>query len=134
MRGQLKSYVYERSSEAFLRGDQARDELQTPEQIRQRQQYIRERFLKAIGGLPDKAGELLPRISGLLEGNRFCIERVVFESRPGVKVTCNLYMPKGLSAPTPAILFLCGHHDEAKAHPEYQSVCQTMANSGLIVL
>ncbi|WP_053205631.1 acetylxylan esterase [Jiangella muralis] len=35
---------------------------------------------------------------------------------------------------TPAVVFVCGHADEAKAYPQYQAVCARLARAGLVVL
>ena len=39
----------------------------------------------------------------------FTVEKLYFQSRPHLYVTANLYLPKGLKKPAPAILYLCGH-------------------------
>ncbi|WP_323172089.1 hypothetical protein [Natrialba sp. PRR66] len=41
----------------------------------------------------------------------------MFESRPNFHVTANCYVPAG-DGPHPAVRFLCGHHDAAKAPTE----------------
>jgi dienelactone hydrolase len=42
--------------------------------------------------------------------HEFCaIENLHFQSMPGLYVTANLYVPKGQSAPAPAVLYVCGH-------------------------
>ncbi len=132
----LVRHVYERSRKAFAAGDAARDALKTPEQIRKRQLYIRERLLEGIGGLPSSDAPLNARITGTVQGDGFRIEKILFESRPQHYVTVNLYIPDVISPDQPgaAVLFLCGHHREAKHHPEYQDVCQRLTRAGLIVL
>ena len=37
------------------------------------------------------------------------VERIHFQSRPGLYVTGNLYRPRVVSKPLPAILYVCGH-------------------------
>ncbi|WP_168122295.1 acetylxylan esterase [Paenibacillus sp. HB172176] len=134
VRRQLSSFVYRRSREAFRRGDRMRDELKNPEELKRRQLYIKERFMQAIGGLPEAISDLKPVISSSIDHESFRIENISFESRPNVKVTCNLYVPLKAKKPCPAVLFLCGHHDAAKTTEEYQRVCQILAQSGLAVL
>ncbi len=41
------------------------------------------------------------------------LERVVFESLPGLVVTANLYIPVGAGAPWPCVVYLCGHWPSA---------------------
>ena len=48
-------------------------------------------------------------ITGRVDHADFTVEKLHFQSRPGLYVTANLYVPKGLAAPAPAILYVCGH-------------------------
>jgi dienelactone hydrolase len=48
-------------------------------------------------------------ITGTLEGDGYVVERLHFQSRPGLYVTANLYRPKVVEKPLPAILYQCGH-------------------------
>ncbi|MFN0051811.1 MAG: alpha/beta hydrolase family protein [Planctomycetales bacterium] len=52
---------------------------------------------------------LKPVITGTLEHEEFVVEKLHFQSRPGLYVTGNLYLPKERAAPAPAILYVCGH-------------------------
>lgn len=131
---QWKRHVYERSEEAFRVGEEQRDIIATPAELKIRQTAIRDRFLQCIGGLPSSDSLLLPRVCGVLEQQGFRIEKIVFQSRPGIWVTCNAYIPDGRSEPGPAVLFLCGHDDDAKHAEEYQTVCRQLVRAGLIVL
>ena len=131
---QLKQHIYRRAERAFAAGDAARDALATRAQVEARQQAIRDCLLAGIGGLPSSETPLEAQTTGTVEGSGFRIEKVVFQSRPHNYVTANLYLPDGLDAPRGAILFLCGHHHQAKHQPEYQAVCQILVRAGLVVL
>ncbi len=63
----------------------------------------------------------------------FRMHRIVFESRPGYPVTCNLYLPK-TAEKVPGVLFLCGHSQIGKAEPYYQICARTLAMKGFAVL
>lgn len=52
---------------------------------------------------------LNPRVTGRFERASYTAEKLVFESLPGLLVTGTLYLPKGVSAPAPCVLYLCGH-------------------------
>lgn len=134
VRDQLKRHIYGRSLEAFARGDAARDAIRTPAALAARQRTIRREFLRGIGGLPPVRGPVPSRGVGAVRGHGFRIEKIIFESRPRTWVTANLYVPDGVAAPRGAVLFLCGHHEQAKHAGEYQSVCQTLVQAGLVVL
>lgn len=60
--------------------------------------------------LPERTG-LQPVITGKVEHDEFTVERLHFQSRPGLYVTGDLYVPKNLQAgeKLPAILYVCGH-------------------------
>jgi cephalosporin-C deacetylase-like acetyl esterase len=106
--------------------------LKTPEQIRARQDELRANFLKAIGPFPDKT-PLNATIAGTLNGVRFRVEKVIYESRPHHHVTANFYIPDG-KGPFPGVLVPCGHSDNGKAAEAYQRACISMAQNGLAVL
>jgi dienelactone hydrolase len=52
---------------------------------------------------------LKPVVTGTLENEYFTVENLHFQSSPGLYVTGNLYLPKGLDTPAPAVLYVCGH-------------------------
>ena len=134
VRDQLQRHVYDRSNEAFAAGDAARDALRSPKDIEKRQAEIRARFIEGLGGLPPSDTPLDPVITGTIPCDGFRIEKVIFQSRPKTFVTANLYVPDGITSPRGAVLFLCGHHEQAKHQPEYQIVCRHLAQVGLVVL
>lgn len=133
MREQLRQHVYKRSEDAFDMGDAARDRLISKEDLEARKIYMRSRFIEAIGGLPSFDTPLNPRITGTISCEGYRIEKIIFESRPRTYVTANMYIPDAVSAPSPAVLFLCGHDENAKQSSTYQIVCRYLAAAGLIV-
>lgn len=134
VRDQLKWHIYHRSERAFAAGDAVRDQIRTPEDLKSYQQRLRTFFLDALGGLPSSDTPLEAQTVGEVKGDGFRIEKIIFQSRPRHYVTANLYLPDSLSAPSAAVLFVCGHWSQGKQAPEYQQVCQTLALTGLIVL
>jgi cephalosporin-C deacetylase-like acetyl esterase len=70
----------------------------------------RRRLLEMLGldPLPPRT-PLEVEITGRLERPEYRIEKIVFQSRPGLYVTGNFYVPKGVTKPLPTILYLCGH-------------------------
>ncbi len=70
------------------------------------------------------------RVTGILERDTYVIEKIIFESRLGLAVTANLYLPKGRKFPLPAVVGTCGHSDNGKANPLYQSFAQGLARFG----
>ncbi|MHC4753035.1 MAG: alpha/beta hydrolase family protein [Planctomycetota bacterium] len=68
--------------------------------------------------LPDKT-DLKPVITGKVEHEAFTVEKVHYQSRPGLYVTGNLYIPKGLEKSAPTILYVCGHSAGVKDDIRY---------------
>ena len=130
---QLKRFVYKRSEQAFAAGDAARDACVTVAAIEARQRTIRETVIREVGGLPPMDTPLNVRKTGELKGDGFRVEKIIFESRPRNYVTSLLYIPDNLTGRTGAVLFVSGHSEPAKGYPEYQTVCQYMAQAGLVV-
>ena len=69
---------------------------------------MRAKIRKLIGGLPDYKGPLNPRGTGRLENGSFTIEKVLYESLPGIFVTASVYTPKQ-PGKYPGILLQNGH-------------------------
>lgn len=70
--------------------------------------------------MPPKT-DLEPVITSKLDQPLFTVEKLYFQSRPGLYVTANLYIPKGLTAPAPTILYVCGHGNVKKNGISYGS-------------
>ncbi len=89
--------------------------------------------------LPERT-DLKPVITGKVEHDEFTVENLHFQSRPGLYVTGNLYLPKKIDKPLPAILYVCGHGQVkkdgiaygAKAH--YQHHGGWFARNGFVCL
>ena len=75
-----------------------------------RRERYRQQLCDMLGlwPLPQRT-ELKPVITGRLDHPQFTVEKLHFQSRPGLYVTGNLYVPKDLKGPAPAILYVCGH-------------------------
>lgn len=58
--------------------------------------------------MPERT-DLKPVVTGRHETEWFTVENLHFQSRPGLYVTGNLYLPKDLEKPAPAVLYVCGH-------------------------
>jgi len=77
-----------------------------------RQEYRRQlQEMLGLWPMPERT-ELKAVITGKLERDDFLVEKLHFQASPGLYVTANLYLPKGLKNPAPAILYLCGHSQQ----------------------
>ena len=105
-----------------------------------RRQRMRRHFCEMIGGLDLPKTPLNTRLTGVLVRPAYEVRKLVFESRPGFHVTANLYVPRDANGiprdaeKLPAVLFVCGHGEHAKAHDTYQKTCIDLASNGLVVL
>ncbi len=87
----------------------------------QRDEYRRQlREMLGLDPWPEKT-DLNPVVTGCLEHPEFTVEKVQFQSQPGLYVTGNLYIPKGLKSPAPTILYVCGHGNIKKDDVSYGS-------------
>ena len=66
-------------------------------------------------------------------GDAFVVENLVYESRPHLLVTANLYLPANPSGKIPAIVVVHSHH-APKTQSELQDLGMTWARSGAAVL
>lgn len=98
-----------------------------------RKDFLRERMLRALGGLPERA-PLAPRVTGILEREGFRVEKIVFQSQPGFYVTANLYLPTQGRPPFPGVLFPLGHEPGGKSYPVWQQMLATLARQGYAAL
>src|SRR5438270_12268949 len=62
-----------------------------------RRAALRTSLLNAIGPFPEKPCPLEPKVLGTLSRSGCRIEKLVFQSRPDVWVTANLYVPEPMS-------------------------------------
>ena len=130
--GNFEAGLYHQAQARWAQRRLAIAALNSPGSIRRRGDAFREWLTASIGGWPDKT-PLRPRITGTLSRDGYRIEKLVFESRPGFRVTANLYVPSG-PGPFPAILGTVGHSETSKADPVYQHFWVSMARRGVIVL
>jgi cephalosporin-C deacetylase-like acetyl esterase len=132
IRNMLGDYSNRRAF-ALLDARQAKVSQWKAADVSARKQYLRERMLRALGGLPERT-PLNARVTGVIEHPDYKIEKIIFESQPRFYVTGNLYLPKNGRGPYPAILFPLGHEEGAKAHGVWQQLLVTFARHGYVAL
>lgn len=74
-----------------------------------REEY-RQQLLEMLGldPLPERT-DLQATVTGRTEHEEFVVEKLHFQSRPGLYVTGNLYVPRNVQGRVPAVLYVCGH-------------------------
>ena len=98
-----------------------------------RQEAVTRKLRTIIGDFPAKT-PLKPRITGKLKGDGFRVEKVIYESQPGLYVTAALFIPDKLKGKAPAILYCSGHTFEAFRSETYQHAIINLTKKGFIVL
>jgi dienelactone hydrolase len=96
-------------------------------------QLLRQKLLESWGGFPKEACDLAPQKLGELARDGYRVEKIVFQTRPGVFMTANAYVPAG-EGKRPAVLCVHGHWRGAKQDPVPQSRCIGLAKLGFFVL
>ena len=77
--------------------------------IERRPEYLNQlREMLGLNPMPERT-PLNAKVTGTAEHDEFTVENVHFQSRPGLYVTGNLYVPKERNEKLPAILYVCGH-------------------------
>ncbi|MEM1136027.1 MAG: CocE/NonD family hydrolase [Bacteroidota bacterium] len=69
-----------------------------------------------------------------IEFLEYTIQKLVYQSQPNFWVPVNLYIPKGVEFPRPAILYLNGHSGEGKSTKNYQRSMISLVKKGYIVM
>jgi dienelactone hydrolase len=116
----------ERSTEAWNR-------------IKDRQSWERfrdERLLalrRSLGDFPNRPRVPRMMVTGTFDGDGFSVRNLCYESRPGLVVTANLYVPKPLREAMPGIVLSHSHHNP-KEQGELQDMGMTWARAGCYVL
>jgi dienelactone hydrolase len=92
------------------------------------------RLLRDSLGAPETSPrDLRLHVTKTLSGKGHHVENVVFESRPGLLVTGNLYVPEPLRPSMPGMLLVHSHHNP-KTQSELQEMGILWAREGCLVL
>ncbi len=131
---QLPEYLKNKAMGFLNEEARIKDSIQTLEEFEERRNRVRKFFLDSIGGIDIEKTPLNDICTGVVERDSYLIKKIIFQSQPGVYVTSNLYMPKGIEGKVPAVIFTSGHTEAAKASPRYQKVCIDLVKNGFVVL
>lgn len=129
----VQEYFVEQVRAAEDAGNRLRAAMKTKADAERYVEQVQKKIQLCFGPFPEKT-PLKPRITGTVERDAYTIEKVIFESRPGLLVTANLYLPKGRKTPLPGVVGSCGHSANGKAGETYQSFSQGLARMGYVVL
>lgn len=99
----------------------------------QRQGELRSLLWKSLGSFPldDRPG-IRARLVGTIDHGDHFVEKIVYESLPGLYVTALVYVPKRLRGPAPAVICVNGHWPQSKHTPIIQRRAIMLARMGVI--
>ncbi|OJW19384.1 MAG: hypothetical protein BGO49_08625 [Planctomycetales bacterium 71-10] len=85
-------------------------DVKTAEEWKARRPELQRRMREMLGldPMPPRT-DLKAEVRGVIERPDFMVERILYQSSPGLYVTANLYRPKVVEKPLPAVLYVCGH-------------------------
>lgn len=130
-RDALVDWMNQIAQRQLQRRAKAIGDIHTVAQAQRRKQWVRRQMLGDMGGLPGYKGPLKARVTGQLRASSYTIEKVIYESLPGLYVTANVYRPNQPGR-YPAVLLQAGHTQEGK--PEDQLMAANLAMKGFVVL
>lgn len=124
LNSQAFSYLDKRDAEIAV--------LKTKEDWIARQQKVRETLMNLIGPFPEKT-PLNPKVTGVVKKDGFRIEKIIYESIPGLYVTSALFIPEGRVKKRPAIIQVSGHGFSAFRSLGEQKRIYNLVRKGFIV-
>jgi dienelactone hydrolase len=98
----------------------------------ERQAEVRGALQAVVGPFPEKT-PLNVRVTGRLQRPGYSVEKILFESMPGFRVTGALFLPERRAKKAPGILFCSGHSASGFRAPHYQQVILNLVRKGFVV-
>ena len=108
--------VYAKLEKLDAAADEAWKDLKSRAQYDSYRRQMHSRFIDAMGGFPERT-PLNAKVVSVVRKERYRIEKILFESMPGIFVTANFFIPEGGAVPRPAVALSCGHAHEGKDSP-----------------
>lgn len=132
-----ENVLYKQQAElSFQSLDQRRNSiaaLRTKSDWIERQKWVKEKLNESVGPFLEKT-PLNPVIVKKIKKEGYSVEKLYFESMPGVKVTAAFFIPKGKGKNLPTIIYCSGHTDLAFRSDVYQHVILNLVKKGFAVL
>ncbi len=105
----------------------------TREEWDARRSDIRKNLQQAFGAFPEKKCPLEPKVLSVLKRDGYSVEKLIFQTMPGVWMTASAYVPDK-PGKHPALLAVHGHWSGARLDPVLQKRCIGPAKLGYFVL
>ena len=133
--GMMQEYYVSRTREILRQRAERIKAVRSEDDAVKYRARVRRLIRKCFGRMPSKT-PLRPRTVKTSDFGEYRLEHVIYESRPGFYVTCNLYLPQSAKdgEPAPGVLFTCGHSAEGKAYSLYSAASIRLVRAGYAVL
>jgi cephalosporin-C deacetylase-like acetyl esterase len=126
------------SREASRITEHALSDLKTAAEFQRAIPQRRRRYMDMMGlanlETPQNRGPVPHKVTGVLDRKAYRVEKLHYESLPGLYVTANLYVPRAATAKArrPGVLYVCGHLQAQKV--AYQGHPRRFAELGFPTL
>ncbi len=130
----LYDHLLQQSSVFLRQREETVAQINTLDHWKERQKLISKKLLEMAEPFPERSS-LNARVTGTIKKKTFRVEHVVYESRPGFKVTSSLFIPTGVSKrkKAPAVIYCSGHGTSAYRSRTAQVVILNLVNKGFVV-
>jgi hypothetical protein len=98
----------------------------------ERQSLVRKKLMAVVGPFPPKT-PLNVKVTGILKKKGYRVEKIIYESMPGMYVTGCLFVPEKIKGKVPAVLNLIGHEQESFRAELDQVINLNLVKKGMIV-
>ena len=132
---EITPYLQYQTSLAWHQDEMRRarwSQVKTADDLERVRAELKRSVLEMIGGLPTHKTELHAFTTGRISGHGFHIEKLIYQSLPGLYVTALVYVPEDGAKVHPAVLVPAGHAANGKIH--YQELCQRIVLRGYLVI
>ena len=130
-KGSSFTAVFEEVAAADRAADAAWRRVSSRAEYDERRRAMWQKMVEAIGGLPEKTPLNAIVMETVLSGGCL-VDKVIFESLPGVYVTGHFFRPSDEDGgPRPAVVVACGHSSNGKNFWGYQRACVQLVQHGL---
>jgi len=93
---------------------------------------VKREILTHMNSIERTGTKVNARLAGTIDSDDFTVEKIIFESSPGILVPANVYVPKGITGRVPGILITEGHSAAGKSG--YHTMCQSFCAQGFVVM
>lgn len=132
---EITSYLQYQTSLAWRQDEKRRarwSQVKTAEDLERLRADLKRSVLEMMGGLPTYKTDLHASVTGRVSARGFQIEKLIYQSLPGLYVTALVYVPENSAHVHPAVLVPAGHAANGKIH--YQELSQRLVQRGYLVI